>query len=415
MNKDWTAFVDYATVTKHIVSCSSRKYSEIAKDILASNSKLSPPCNGRDISNERSLLSKNSRDISPSAFSDISSDLTCEIQEVSSTDFSSILSDPRKKASSDVNSTVALNIDCQSEHSSTVMRKVQLSTDSISSTVMRKVQLSTDSISRLTDPRKKTNSNTVTVLSSESKTVDCNVSHQLTNTGLSHHPTETSKKPESLISDSGSKLTDPRKKGNRVSNIIGPNIESKTSFDCNQTLGSPQLGNIETNHPKIVATSSTSPLLSILPFYETAIKNRNDKSTSEKSIDSIKPFMNNDTTITSDLSQDLHLNGLDHETACHWPDSQSIPRPELLSSDDIDYSRCFPAPPTNVLPEYQQSSWRPHGGPRKRKAHADTQEILLLRKVAPAFIEEKEIREMTGKDESNSRLFSVNKHHTNYS
>ena len=409
MNKDWTAFVDYATVTKHIVSCSSRKYSEIAKDILASHSKLSPPCNGRHISNERSLLSKNSRDVSPSAFSDISNDLTCEIQETSSTDFSSILSDPRKKASSDVNSTVALNIDGQSsEHSSTVMRKVQLSTDSIS---------------RLIDPRKKTNSNKVTVPSSESKTVDCNVSHQLPNTGLSRHPTETSKNPESLmceiqetlISDSSSKLTDPRKKGNRVSSIIGPNIESKTSVDCNQTLGSPQLGNIEMNHPKIVATSSTSPLSSILPFYETGIKNRNDESTSEKSIDSIKPFTNNDTTITSELSQDSHLNGLDHETACHWPDSQSIPRPELLSIGDIDYNRCFPAPPTNVLPEYAQSSWRPHGGPRKRKAHADTEEILLLRKVAPAFIEEKEIREMIGKDESNSRLFSVNKHHTNYS
>ena len=400
MNKDWTAFVDYATATKHIVSCSSRKYSEIAKDILASNSKLSPTCNGRDTSNERSLLSKNSRDISPSAFCDISNDFTCEIQETSSTDFSSILSDPRKKASSDVNSTVALNIDAQSEHSSTVMCKVQLNADSIS---------------RLTDPRKKTDSNKVTVPSSESKTVDCNVSHQLMNTGLSHYPTETSKKPESLISDSGSKLTDPRKKGNRVSSFIGPNIESKTSVDCNQTLGSPQLGNIEMNHPKIVATSSTSPLSSILPFYETSIKNRNDKSTSEKSVGSTKPFTNNDTTITSALSQDLHLNGLDHETACHWPDSQSIPRPELLSTDDIDYNRCFPAPPTNVLPEYKQSSWRPHGGPRKRKAHADTEEILLLRKVAPAFIEEKEIREMTGKDESNSRLFSVNKHHTNYS
>ena len=78
---------------------------------------------------------------------------------------------------------------------------------------------------------------------------------------------------------------------------------------------------------------------------------------------------------------------MDHDATCHWPDSQSVSRPELPNYHDMDYSKCFPSPPRSVQPSYKESTWRPFGGPRKRTAHASKEEISLIRSLAPDFRE----------------------------
>ena len=78
---------------------------------------------------------------------------------------------------------------------------------------------------------------------------------------------------------------------------------------------------------------------------------------------------------------------MDHDAACHWPDSQSVSRPELPNYHDMDYSKRFPSPPRSIQPLYKESTWRPYGGPRKRTAHASKEEISLIRSLAPDFRE----------------------------
>ena len=84
----------------------------------------------------------------------------------------------------------------------------------------------------------------------------------------------------------------------------------------------------------------------------------------------------------------------DHDPTCHWPDSQSVSRPELPNYHDMDYSKRFPSPPPSVQPSYKESTWRPHGGPRKRTAHASKKETLLIRSLASDF---RELRKNTAK------------------
>ena len=88
---------------------------------------------------------------------------------------------------------------------------------------------------------------------------------------------------------------------------------------------------------------------------------------------------------TSDMESYQPLR--DHDPTCHWPDSQSVSRPELPNYHDLDYSKRFPSPPRSVQPSYKESTWRPYGGPRKRTAHTNKEEILLIRSLASDFRE----------------------------
>ena len=70
---------------------------------------------------------------------------------------------------------------------------------------------------------------------------------------------------------------------------------------------------------------------------------------------------------------------LEHEPTCSWPDSQSVERPQLINYDELDYSKNFPpdthwpVPTSNGLFNF---------GCKKRTAHADKKQIMLMRKLS---------------------------------
>lgn len=75
-----------------------------------------------------------------------------------------------------------------------------------------------------------------------------------------------------------------------------------------------------------------------------------------------------------------------NQSKCRWPDdSQVVAQPQLSVNHNL--SKVFaPPPPPHVAPRCQ-STWKPHGGKRKRTAHADSEEIHMVRKLATTFRE----------------------------
>ena len=76
-----------------------------------------------------------------------------------------------------------------------------------------------------------------------------------------------------------------------------------------------------------------------------------------------------------------------NDTSCRWPDDSQLPEAQPTQTADIDYDKIFALPPPHIPPKYKQGSWMPHGGKRKRTAHADTDEIHMVRELAPTFRE----------------------------
>lgn len=60
----------------------------------------------------------------------------------------------------------------------------------------------------------------------------------------------------------------------------------------------------------------------------------------------------------------------DHERMPSWPDSQQVERPQLINYDEIDHTKCFSPPCVQA-----------GVGRKSRKAHANDEEIRLLRNV----------------------------------
>ena len=67
-----------------------------------------------------------------------------------------------------------------------------------------------------------------------------------------------------------------------------------------------------------------------------------------------------------------------HDPVCYWPDDSQVNKQPQPSEQLIDDN------PSIVQPRGRLSS---HGGPKKRKAHASTEEIELVMQLAPVFRE----------------------------
>lgn len=72
-----------------------------------------------------------------------------------------------------------------------------------------------------------------------------------------------------------------------------------------------------------------------------------------------------------DEEEEAGFGAYDHERMPSWPDSQQVERPQLINYDEIDHTKCF-SPPPCVQDEV---------GRKSRKAHANDEEIRLLRNV----------------------------------
>ena len=70
-----------------------------------------------------------------------------------------------------------------------------------------------------------------------------------------------------------------------------------------------------------------------------------------------------------------------------WPDDSQLPAAQPPQPADINFNETFAPPPSHHPPQYKQGSWMPHGGRRKRTAHADSEEIHMFRMLAPTFRE----------------------------
>ena len=70
----------------------------------------------------------------------------------------------------------------------------------------------------------------------------------------------------------------------------------------------------------------------------------------------------------------------DDDNDYRWPDDSQVIDTASSPHHELDYSRNFAPPPTHIPP---------HGGKRKRTAHASTDEIKIFRQLAPTFRQSK--------------------------
>ena len=161
------------------------------------------------------------------------------------------------------------------------------------------------------------------------------------------------------------------------SRIPDPRIYPPSQKNSASRTPSPSLGVVDTTHSKI--TSSLSIIHESLGSLDKSTSRTSSCSTDASEQNPISTNEANEITSSKQhIETESYCTWKDHEPVCHWPDSPSIPRPELhCYSDDIDYSRNFPMPPVGVN--------SCHGGPKKRIAHASTEEILLCCQLAPLF------------------------------